>query len=110
MGNTELRLSLASIESEISDVKSIAIDTHTQALHTNGTVRWHTKMLWLAMGALPLLTGWAYWLTIHVLDASENIAKIQTEIDTQNSVTQQQIQQAAQQGIIAGLQALKSNK
>lgn len=108
MGNAELRLSLASIESEIVDTKHIAIETRDQATHTNGTVRWHTKMLWLAMGALPLLTGWAYWLTIHVLDNSENVAKIQTEIDTQNTVTQEQIQQAAQQGIIAGLEAIKN--
>lgn len=107
MGNTELRLALASIENEIVDTKNIAMETREQAIHTNGTVRWHTKMLWLAMGALPLLTAWAGYLTYHVLNASEEIASLQSEIDTQNTMTQQKIQQAATQGIIQGLEAVK---
>lgn len=63
MGNAELRLTLAGIQEEIGDVKSIALDTKTQAMKTNGKVMWHTKTIWLCMGALPLLTIWAGWLT-----------------------------------------------
>lgn len=63
MGNIELRLTLAGIQEEIGDVKSIALDTKAQATKTNGKVMWHTKTIWLCMGALPLLTIWAGWLT-----------------------------------------------
>lgn len=105
MGNTELRLSLASIESEISDVKGIALDTHAQALHTNGTVKWQTKMIYTFLGALPLITGWAGWLTLSQLHSNDELARLQT----QDSLTKEQIQQAAQEGIVAGLEAI-SNK
>lgn len=38
MGNAELRLSLAGIESEIAEVKGIAMETREQAKKTNGAV------------------------------------------------------------------------
>lgn len=63
MGNTELRLTLAGIQEEIADVKSIALDVRAQATKTNGRVRWLEKMIYTALGALPLLTVWAGGLT-----------------------------------------------
>lgn len=110
MGNAELRLALASIENEVSDVKRISMDVHEQAVHTNGTVRWHTKMLWLAMGALPLLTGWAAWLTLYALHASEVTTKLQGEFLTEQNMSQEQIESAAQEGIIQGLESIRTNK
>ena len=83
MGNAELRLTLASIENEISDVKSISMETHEQAKKTNGRVNMHDKMLWTALGALPLLTVWAGWLTLLQLNQPPPVSsqEIQTAVD-----------------------------
>lgn len=105
MGNAELRLSLASIESEVSDVKRIATDTHEQALHTNGTVRWHTKLLYLAMGALPLLTGWAAWLTKYTLDEGASTIRLEAQLQQQTQDNKSQVQQA----VVQALEELRSN-
>lgn len=86
MGNAELRLSLLSIENEIGDVKSIAMSTHEQAKKTNGRVNLHDKMLWTALGALPLLTIWAGWLT-------------EIQLNRPAEVSTQQIQAAVQQAV-----------
>lgn len=78
MGNAELRLTLQSIESELAGNTTISLETQVQAKKTNGTVMWHTKMIWLAMGAIPLLTVWAAWLTKEQLDASRHTTIDQT--------------------------------
>lgn len=93
MGNTELRLILAGIEEEIADVKSIALDTKAQATKTNGKVMWHTKTIWLFMGALPLLTFWAGWLTMRMLA-------------TPIPITANQVEAAVQQAFSDNLQTL----
>lgn len=106
MGNAELRLSLASIENEVSDVKRIAMDTHVQALKTNGKVRWHTKMLWLAMGPLPILTAWAWYLTLHTIDANTQVAALQAELQQQESDNKIQVQEA----VVSALHQLNVSK
>lgn len=60
MGNAELRLQLQRIE-------TIAVEARDNTKYTNGKVRWHTKMIYLSMGAIPLLSVWAGWLTLEVL-------------------------------------------
>lgn len=84
MGNAELRLSFAELQSEIIDVKSIALETRTGQKYTNGKVMWLTKGAWLVMGALPLLTIWSMWLTKETLDR-----------DKASSVEQSAVVQAA---------------
>lgn len=68
MGNAELRLSLAGIESEVAAVKNTLDEVHTQAKKTNGRVNWLEKGMYVSVGALPLLTIWALWLTVATLD------------------------------------------
>lgn len=79
MGNAELRLTLASIENEISDVKGITMDTHEQAKKTNGRVNWLEKAMWTALGALPLLTVWAGWLTVLQLNQPKPVDQFQIQ-------------------------------
>lgn len=67
MGNAELRLTLASLENEIGDVKGLSLDIHEQTKKTNGRVNLLMKVAWMAGGALPLLTFWAAWLTYQQL-------------------------------------------
>lgn len=87
MGNTELRLTLGNIEDEISHVKSIAIDTNVQAKKTNGRVNWMEKVIWTAMGALPLLTVWSGWLTLKELEQPSQITTDQLTSAVQSAVT-----------------------
>lgn len=88
MGNTELRLTLERIE-------GIAIEARDNTAYTNGKVRWHTKMIYLSMGALPLLSVWAGWLTLEVLHTAETFASSQ--------VSTQQIQAAVNQAFANNL-------
>ncbi len=72
MGNVELRLTLANIESEIAEVKSIAIDTKAETQATNGKVAriiiWKEQMigrmqsfgLCLVLIIIPL-AGWVLY-------------------------------------------------
>lgn len=85
MGNTELRLTLATIQEEIGDVKSIALDTKAQATRTNGKVMWHTKTIWLCMGALPLLTIWAGWLTNQLINQPQQVSAEQIQAAVQQA-------------------------
>lgn len=79
MGNTELRLSLASIESEVAEVKSISMENNEHAKYTNGKIMWLTKLAWLTLGALPLLTVWSVWLTSETLKSREELSPVQTQ-------------------------------
>ncbi len=84
MGNAELRLTLASIESEVGDVKSISMETRDQAKRTNGRVNWMEKVLWTYMGAVPMLALWAGWLTLEALKQREpevSEARVQVWVD-----------------------------
>lgn len=81
MGNAELRLTLASIENEVVETKGIAMEARDQGLKTNGNVRLHEKLIWTALGALPLLTIWAAWLTQQTLNTPRtDQAAIQTAV------------------------------
>jgi hypothetical protein len=71
MGNAELRLTLQAIESELASNTTISLETHAQAKKTNGRVNWMEKTIWLSMGAIPLLTIWAGWLTLEILDGRD---------------------------------------
>lgn len=73
MGNTELRVTLFSMDGKLDEVIE-------RQKYTNGTVMWHTKVLWLTMGALPLLTIWAGWLTLVVLGVTNSSAQVQTQV------------------------------
>lgn len=42
------------------------------------TSRWSQRLLWCAMGALPLLTVWSAWTTNEVLKSKEEISPLQT--------------------------------
>lgn len=93
MGNTELRITLAGIESEIGDVKSIAIETRDQAVKTNGSVAnvkedlafWRGA-LWV-MGAvivfivLPIL-GYALYQVVNIPTIVQT--SIQTDLNNYN--------------------------
>lgn len=92
--DNQMKLILQDIGSELAEVKNIAIDTNAQAKKTNGRVNWMEKTIWTALGAVPLLTIWAGWLTIHALQP------IQT-------ATPDQIQAAVAEGIH---EALSNNK
>lgn len=84
MGNAELRLSLASIESEIASVSTKVDAVHTQAKKTNGRVNWQEKCVYISMGAMPLLTIWAGWLTIRMLNqpVAVNSEQLQSIVET----------------------------
>lgn len=69
MGNAELRLRLQNIE-------ETGKETHGLATYTNGTVRWQTKMIYLAMGALFILAPTAGWLCISVIHDQAQIAAL----------------------------------
>lgn len=79
--NRELDLKFDSVK-ELMDAHFDAQNTKLDSIDdkvtkTNGTVRWHTKLLYLSMGALPLLTIWAMWLTNETLNSQKDISPIQ---------------------------------
>lgn len=86
MGNTELRLILAGIEEEIGDIKGIALDTKAQAIHTNGTVKWQTKMIYLAMGALAILAPISGWLCTSLIADEKQLAALKAT-SSPNAIT-----------------------
>lgn len=77
MGNAELRLTLQRIESAGEQTRITGEQTHEQAKKTNGTTRWTVKMIYLMLGALPLLASWAGWLTKETLDNRYTPANVQ---------------------------------
>jgi hypothetical protein len=79
MGNAELRLRLASIE-------TIGMETHEQAKKTNGRVNWLEKTAWVASGAIPLLTLWAGWLTLHQLNSPQPVTEPQIQAAVQSAI------------------------
>lgn len=110
MGNAELRLTLANIASEVVDTKAIAIETHTQAKATNGRVTylekqnikceavekavvkltqtstWSERSIWISMGAIPLLTVWALWLTKAQLERPAQFTPAEQSVQIQAAV------------------------
>lgn len=84
MSNTELRLTFADIKSEIAEVKSIGIDTHSQAKKTNGRVNLLEKFMWVASGALLILTPIVGWLAVDYLNHRDQVPslQVQTAVET----------------------------
>lgn len=89
MGNAELRLTLQRVE-------TMATEARDNTAYTNGTVRWQTKMVYLAMGAIPLLSVWAGWLTLEVLQTAQDVSS--------NTLAPQQIQAAVDQAFQSNLE------
>lgn len=85
MGNAEMRLLFAGLENEIADVKGITLETRDQAKKTNGRVNWLEKSMWMAMGALPLLSLMSLWMMQQVMSLKEVQARqgydIQAAVD-----------------------------
>lgn len=114
MSNTELRLTLADISNEIAETKGISMETHAQAVKTNGRVTdlekeqirneattatvgilttictWLQRGAWTALGMFTLLTLWAGWVTKDILDRQKEPPQI----------TAIEIKQAIQEGIV----------
>lgn len=63
-----------------------------QVTLTNGTVKWQTKMLYMAIGALMFLIPWAGWVTTTILSQSKNI------------ITQEDIDRAVDAGFARNLE------
>lgn len=70
------------LENRLTRIEDTVNQTLDQAKKTNGRVNWHDKMVWTALGALPLLTIWAGWLTLQVLNPPINSATIQAAVNT----------------------------
>lgn len=92
MPDTEERYNNRQIErmldSQSSDIKehitSVISPLTIQVTKTNGRVRWLEKMIWMALGALALLTPWAIWITSHQLAQKDAI----TQVDLDQAVDQ----------------------
>lgn len=118
MGNAEQRLRFQGLESEIAEIKSIGIDsktlaenTHILASATNGKVKWQEKMIYAVyFGLLPCLVAYLGWLSLFTIHNDENVAKINSELQTQQQDEHQQIIQAAQQGVLQGLEDISNKK
>lgn len=97
MGNAELRLSLAGIESEISDVKGIAMETRDQARKTNGRVTLLEKFMWTMAGLMPFMTAAMGWLSIDYIKHRNQASQIPTT----------QLEAAVDQAFVSNLSRLK---
>lgn len=75
MGNAELRLRLQNIE-------EVGNQTHAQATKTNGQVKWQTKMIYLAMGALAILAPVSGWLCTSLISDEKQIATLKASTNT----------------------------
>lgn len=88
MGNAELRLTLAGLESEVGDIKDIALDTRDQARKTNGRVNILEKFQYGALVGFSILTPITGWLVIDYM---------QHRNDIENQVTPAMVQAAVNQ-------------
>lgn len=85
MGNAELRLSLANIESEVAEVKGIALDTHEQATKTNGRVNLLEKFQYGSLVGLAILTPIVGWVAVDYLNHRDQ--KQYNTVELQAAVT-----------------------
>lgn len=67
------------LDSQSSDLKehitSVISPLTIQVTKTNGRVRWLEKMIWMALGALALLTPWAIWMTSRQLEQPKQLTR-----------------------------------
>lgn len=69
----------------ISEKMDAHFDAHTavlkeireQTIKTNGTVGRHHWLIGMAVGAIPLLSVWAGWLTMEVLEGQKSISPLE---------------------------------
>lgn len=62
----------------LNELAKDVVETKEQAKKTNGRVTMLEKLIWTALGALPLLTIWAAWLSNQVLANQQTITSLQT--------------------------------
>lgn len=71
------------LDSQSGDIKehitSVISPLTIQVTKTNGRVRWLEKMIWMALGALALLTPWAIWMTSQQVEREKPISKDEVE-------------------------------
>lgn len=78
--NRQIERMLDEQSKELKEHISLLIRPLTeQVMKTNGTVKWQTKMLYMALGALFLLTPWAGWVTTHILSQAKPLSKDDVE-------------------------------
>lgn len=58
----------------------------TQVTKTNGTVKWQTKMLYMALGALILLVPWAGWVTTQILTVRQYVTVDELNTSVENAL------------------------
>lgn len=79
--NRELDAKFTNVEDLMSahfDAQAVVLrDIKAQTTKTNGRVTNHDKMLWTALGALPLLAIWAGILTNQFLSAQSKMSPSQ---------------------------------
>lgn len=76
--NRQIEKMLTDQSADIKEHIDLKIEPLTaQVAKTNGTVRWQTKMLYVAIGALPLLSAWMWIITQSFLDSQKEISPVQ---------------------------------
>lgn len=80
--NRQIERMLDEQSKELKEHISLLISPLTkQVMLTNGTVKWQTKLLYIGIGALVLLTPWASWVTVSLLSQDKNLIT-QEDLDT----------------------------
>lgn len=95
--NRQIEMFLSQLRDYFSTELSQVIQPLTaQVTKTNGTVSMLTKLVYMAMGALIILTPWAMWVT-------ETVLKLQAQ--KVEPVTQADIDEAVERAINSALEA-----
>lgn len=68
------------LDDKFVDIQDSLVRIEKQTTATNGHLRLHDRLLWLAMGAIPLLSVWAWFLTMQVLDGQKQISPLQQAV------------------------------
>ncbi len=80
--NRQIERMLDEQSKELKEHITLLINPLTmQVTKTNGTVKWQTKMLYMALGALMLLMPWAGWVTTTMLSQAKDTIT-QADIDS----------------------------
>ena len=74
----ELDAKFSLIEEKLFDEKTGFLPRiERQTIKTNGRVTKHDKMLWVALGALSIITPLSFWVVNQVSDESKTISTIE---------------------------------
>lgn len=107
MGNAELRLTLAGIESEVSEIKGLAMSTNTQAKLTNGHVADAFREIDNLKGDRRFLRG--MWVII-VLMVVPALGITMYRVWDTPQLTPYQIKQASLDGELQAMEQIKLEK